>query len=251
MRRLAIRLEYDGTDFSGWQVQAQGRTVQGVVEHALRQTTGQPSRVIGASRTDAGVHAEGQRAHFDTESDLPTGQFVHALNYWLPNDVAVLDCREVDKDFHAQYDAVSKLYRYRLLLSPTPRPLRDRLVVRRGDELNISAMRECAEALLGRRDFTSFASEHSEVKNKVRTVLRSHLLRSGDELHYLIEADGFLYNMVRIIVGTLIEVGRGKMTVDQSATALQARNRSAAGPTAPAKGLVLVSVCYAENGATP
>jgi len=247
MRRLMITVEYDGSRFNGWQVQPNARTVQGALEEALFRTTGERRRVTGASRTDSGVHAEGQVAHFDTESALRASAFARAFNFWLPQDVAVLDCREADPAFDARRSASSKTYRYRILLSEPRRPLREGRVLRVWRPLDVPAMRECADMLRGEHDFTSFASEHTEVAGRVRTVLRSELEWRGDELHYTVEADGFLYNMVRIIVGTLLEVGYGKMTVADFARALSACDRSAAGPTAPARGLTLVRVTYPND----
>ncbi|MFO8008918.1 MAG: tRNA pseudouridine(38-40) synthase TruA [Candidatus Brocadiia bacterium] len=247
MRRLLLTLEYDGTDFSGWQVQPEGRTVQGALEEAVRRTTGEQVRVCGAGRTDAGVHAEGQTAHFDTESDLDPERMRGALNHYLPADASVLDCRRVAADFDAQRRATSKLYRYRILISGPRRPLRERYVLRRWQPLDIRKMAECAALLEGEHDFTSFASEHATVQSCVRRILRSELVESGDELHYFIEGEGFLYNMVRIIVGTLIEVGRGYMDPGEFADALAARDRTAAGPTAAARGLTLVCVRYPDD----
>ncbi|MHC4592155.1 MAG: tRNA pseudouridine(38-40) synthase TruA [Planctomycetota bacterium] len=244
MRKLMLTLEYDGTDFFGWQVQAQGRTVQGVVEEALAEATGETLRVTGASRTDSGVHAEGQVAHFETSSQLSARQLLKAINFYLPEDVAVLECREAGADFNARFCASSKLYRYRILRSAMRRPLRDGRSLRVWQPLDVDAMRECAALLVGEHDFTSFASEHTEAESNVRHVLRSELVEEGDELHYMVEANGFLYNMVRIIVGTLLTVGRGKATPGEFAQILEACERKAAGPTAPAKGLTLVRVNY-------
>jgi tRNA pseudouridine38-40 synthase len=251
MRRLMTTLEYDGTAFHGWQLQAEGRTVQGVLEEALHKTAGHPVRVTGASRTDSGVHAEGQVAHFDTESRLSAGEFLRALNYWLPSDVSVLDCRDVDMSFDARYSASSKLYRYRLLLCPARRPLRDRFVVRVWQPLDLGAMRACSTMLLGQHDFTSFATEHDDSQSGVRNVFRSELVEVADELHYLVEANGFLYNMVRAIVGTLLMVGRNRLTPADFAAILGGRDRKAAGPTAPARGLTLVKVNYPDDPSSP
>lgn len=247
MRRLMLTIEYDGTDFYGWQVQAEGRTVQGVLEEAVLKACGEQARVSGASRTDSGVHAEGQVAHFDADSALPPGRLLKALNHWLPHDVAVLDCREAPDGFDARFSAASKLYRYRLLCSQVRRPLRERSTVRVWRPLDRRAMRACAEMLVGEHDFTSFASEHTEAASNVRRLIRSELVEAGDELHYLVEGDGFLYNMVRIIVGTLLEVGLGNLTPDEFAAALAARDRKAAGPTARPRGLALVRVSYPND----
>jgi len=242
-----MTLEYDGTDFCGWQLQAEGRTVQGVLEEAIGKASGTASRVAGASRTDAGVHALGQVAHFDTESELSPEQFLKAVNHWSPTDVSVLDCREAPEGFHARFSACSKLYRYRILRSAVRRPLRDALTVRVWRSLDVEAMARCAAMLVGEHDFTSFASEHTEAQSNVRRVTRCELTEDGDELHLLIEADGFLYNMVRIIAGTLLAVGRGKMAPEAFADALEARERTSAGPTAAARGLTLLRVRYPDD----
>ena len=246
MGRMVITLEYDGSGFQGWQLQARGRTVQGVLEQAVTRSTTAFSRVIGASRTDAGVHALGQVAHFDTCTRLDADRLMGALNRWLPHDVAVLDCRRAPADFHAQFDPSRKLYHYRILRGAVRRPLREGYVMREWRELDLDAMRRCAAMIVGEHDFESFCSARSGANDRVRTVLRSELLERGDELHYVVEAGGFLYNMVRIIVGTMIHVGVGKMTPEEFALALAARDRTAAGPTAAARGLTLVRITY-EN----
>ncbi len=244
MRRLALRIEYDGSRFNGWQVQPEGRTVQGAVEEALFRTTGERRRVTGASRTDSGVHAEGQVAHLDTASELPIDRFVPALNYWLPDDVSVLECHTVAADFDARRHAVSKLYRYRILRSNVRHPLREGRTMRVWRPLDIAAMKACADALEGEHDFTSFASEHTDVEGRVRRLTRSELVEADDELHYFVEANGFLYNMVRIIVGTLLEAGLGKIDPGEIGTILAKRDRALTGPTAPARALTLLRVDY-------
>jgi tRNA pseudouridine38-40 synthase len=245
--RVILTLEYDGTDFFGWQLQPQGRTVQGVLEEAVRRVTQEVVRVTGASRTDSGVHAEAQVAHFDTAFSLAPARFVPALNFYLPHDVSVLSCCEAPAGFHARFDAASKLYRYRILLSRPRRPLRERFVLREWRPLDLPAMQRCAALIAGEHDFGSFASEFAEERDYVRHVSRSELIEGGDEVHYMVEANGFLYNMVRAIVGTFLEVGHSRMTVDQFAQVLAARDRSAAGPTAPARGLTLVRVSYGKD----
>ena len=244
LRRLLLTLEYDGTDFFGWQLQAEGPTVQAAVEEAVRRVTQEAVRVTGASRTDSGVHAEGQTAHFDTASALSAERFVPALNFYLPPAVSVLSCHQVDAAFHARFSAAGKLYRYRILRRRPRRPLRERFVLREWRALDEPAMRRCAALLLGEHDFASFASEHAEGDDAVRTVTRSELIGSGDEMHYMVAANGFLYNMVRAIVGTLLEVGRGHWPPERIDRVLQSRNRQYAGPTAPAWGLCLMAVEY-------
>jgi tRNA pseudouridine38-40 synthase len=247
MRRLMLTLEYDGTGFRGWQVQAEGRTVQGVLERAIRRVVGCRVRATGASRTDSGVHAEGQVAHFDAESRLSEEELLKALNYWLPDDVSVLDCCEAASDFHARYSASSKLYRYRMVRCPVRRPLRDRFALRVWEPLDLEQMRACAALVTGEHDFASFATEHRETEHPLRRVLRSEFSEAGDELLYHIEADGFLYNMVRALVGTFLLAGRGTLTPLAFAAILNARDRRAAGPTAPARGLTLVRVNYPND----
>ncbi len=245
--RLMMTVEYDGTGFNGWQLQPDGRTVQGALEEAIARATGTHSRVTGAGRTDSGVHALGQVAHFDTDSRLPADQLLKAVNFHLPKDVALLDCRAAPDDFHARFGTSSKLYRYRILRSAVRRPMRDRFCVRIRHPHNAGVMRECAALLEGEHDFTSFASEHTGAAGKVRRVLRSELIEDGDELHYMVEATGFLYNMVRIIVGTLLMAGRGRYTPGDVAAMLEARDRKSAGPTAPPRGLTLMEVRYPND----
>ena len=249
MRRIAIKIEYDGTGFCGWQLQAEGRSVQGAVEAAVAKATGMETRVPvqGASRTDAGVHALGQVAHFDTESALSCDVLVRALNHWLPDDVAVLAASQVAPEFSARFSPRSKLYRYRVLPSRIRRPLLERYSTRVFGPLDREAMQRSAEAVVGTHDFASFATEVQEGQNTVRTVTRSEWLAAGEELHYEIEGDAFLYNMVRALVGTMLDVGRGKLTPAGFAGVLAKRDRRAAGPTAPARGLTLVEVRYGEE----
>ncbi len=247
MRRVMLTLEYDGARFLGWQLQTEGRTVQGVLEAAVEKATGERARLTGASRTDSGVHAEGQVAHFETNTRLGEAELLKALNHWLPLDVAVLDCRAAPPGFDARFSAASKLYRYRILRSAVRHPLREGRVLRVWRPLDVAAMRECAAMLVGQHDFTSFASEHTQAASNVRRLLRSELVEKGEELHYLVEGEGFLYNMVRIIAGTLLRVGLGKMTAEGFAAALQARDRRAAGPTARAHALTLLCVRYPDD----
>ena len=245
MRRIAVKLEYDGTDFLGWQLQAEGRTVQGALEEAARKATGGAERVVvqGAGRTDAGVHAEGQVAHFDTDSHLEPDVMVRALNYWLPADVAVLQAQQAPAGFHARFSAVGKLYRYRVLRSPQRRPLKARHCLRPATPPDLAAMQACASQLLGVHDFAAFTSAGGDATT-TRTILRSEWIEEGDELHFLIHGDGFTYNMVRALVGTMLEAGRGAISPRQFSQILCSRDRAAAGPTAPAHGLVLVEVYY-------
>lgn len=244
MRRIALKVEYDGTDFRGWQLQPNGRTVQEVLERAIQKATGTHSRIHGSGRTDAGAHAEAQVAHFDTETNIPTEQIRGALNHYLPRDTAVLAACDVGDDFHSRFHAQSKLYRYRVLRSPVRRPLRRKTCLRESRHLELPPMVECARMLRGEHDFASFGMETHLRSSTVRTMTRSEWEEHDDELHYLVEANGFLYRMVRILVGTMLHVGLGKMDVEEFRRVLEARDRRLAGPTKSAHALTLVEVHY-------
>jgi tRNA pseudouridine38-40 synthase len=240
-------LEYDGTDFAGWQSQPEGqRTVQGALEAALAEVTGGAVTVFGAGRTDAGVHAEGQvaNARFETRLDPPT--LVRALNAVLPRDVAVREIAPVADSFHARRDARSKLYVYRIWASPVRSPLRERTALWVPVPLDLPAMQRAAAALVGTHDFASFQAAGSEARTTVRTLTRAALEPEGALVRCGFEGPGFLRHMVRNLVGTLLEVGRGRRAADSMAALLAARDRTCAGPTAPPHGLTLVRVCHGD-----
>jgi tRNA pseudouridine38-40 synthase len=249
MRCIKLTLAYDGTAYAGWQVQVGESTVQGTLETAIQKITGQASRLLASGRTDAGVHALGQVAAFRTQSLLPADVLQRALNAELPHDVAVLAVEEVPGSFHPIRDAHRKRYRYVI----HDGPVRD--VFRRNycwqyvhGRLDAQAMQRATAPLLGRHDFSSFQTSGAPRRHSVRNVFDLSVRRGrGEEQDLLcleIEADGFLYNMVRAIVGTLVEVGRGARGEDWPAQVLQAADRRAAGPTAPPQGLFLVCVTY-------
>jgi len=244
--RFRLILEYDGGDFAGWQVQPPGRrTVQGTLEQALAQITGQTVRVIGAGRTDAGVHAEGQVAGLEIETRLEPAALARALNGVLPADLSVVEARLAPEGFHARYDARSKLYRYAIWNGEAPSPLRASRTHRVVTPLDLEAMRAAAATLVGSHDFASFQTAGSPVSTTVRTLLRVDL--EGEprgEIHLLVEGDGFLRHMVRILAGTLIEVGLGRREAGSLPSVLAARDRGRAGRTAPARGLTLLWVSY-------
>ena len=249
MRTLMLTLAYDGTANAGWQVQ-QGRvTVQEVLETAIEKVTGRRVRTIASGRTDAGVHALGQVVGFATESNLPTEVLQRALNAELPRDVAVLHVAEVSDGFHAIRDAVRKRYRYVIRDGPVRDVFRLRYCWHypRG-RLDAEAMARAAGTLLGTHDFSSFETSGAERKDSIRTIDELRVERGrGEEQHSImieVEADGFLYNMVRAIVGTLVEVGRGARPESWVADVLAAADRRTAGPTAPPQGLFLVRVDY-------
>jgi tRNA pseudouridine38-40 synthase len=243
MRNIRLLIEYDGTDYSGWQVQPGIPTVQQELLNAIWMITGEWVNLIGAGRTDAGVHAEGQVANFRTEARISAEQFPFALNSGLPEDVVVKEAAEVPLEFHAQFDAVGKTYRY-LIWNSRIRPALNRY--RQAwvkAPLELEKMREAAGFLVGTHDFQSFASECRE-KDSVRTVSRLELERDGELISMEVSADGFLYNMVRAIAGTLIDVGRVHLPVSAVPEMLAAKDRRQGGPTAPACGLCLVRVDY-------
>ena len=247
-RRIGLRLAYEGTRYSGWQVQPGRTTVQGVVTEAVRAVSGEGVLVRGSSRTDAGVHALDQIAAFTTQRDLAADVWMRALNAKLPADVTVVAARELAADFDPVAAAVAKRYRYRIHDAPWRPVLARHLVWRWRGRLDVPAMATAAAALVGEHDFTSFETTPSTRLSKVRTIHGLSVCRhtgpddvAGAEVWIEVEGNGFLHNMVRIIAGTLVMVGAGRRTPDWTAAALAARSRAAAGPTAPPQGLVLVA----------
>lgn len=250
MRKIRLTVSYDGTDFSGFQVQPNRRTVQGVLQDALAKLTKAPVRVVGAGRTDAGVHAYGQVVHFETDSRIPVDKWPLALNAVLPPDVVVRDAREVDPAFHARYSATGKTYVYRVDNRSVPDVLARRYAYHVPHALDVARMRAAARYLLGRHDFTSFCSAKTTVKgDRVRHLRRADIVVRGRDIWFCFAADGFLYNMVRILVGTLLEVGQGLRDPETMPDILAARDRAAAGKTAPPHGLILWSVAYGDDDA--
>lgn len=247
MKVFKLVVAYDGTDFRGWQRQPAGRTVQGALEDALLRVTQKRVAVHGAGRTDAGVHAAGQAASFRAALKLDEADLFRALNAVLPDDVRVLSLTPAPPDFHARRSAVSKTYEYRVVTSRLISPFDFRFALHVPQRLNVAAMRRAASLFVREADFSAFTSNHDY--DPVRRVTRSELRRRGDVIVFAIEANGFLQYMVRTIVGTLLEVGRGKLPPEAVETIFAVRDRGLAGPTAPAKGLCLVRVDYpAEDG---
>jgi len=244
-KTFKLLIEYDGTEFHGWQRQRQDRTVQAEIEAALSTMTRQKIVVHGSGRTDAGVHALGQVASFACETRLCARDFLSGLNGLLPEDIAVLDCEKAAEDFHARYRAKSKIYRYCILNRPLPSAIGRRFCWHVRKPLDIDAMARGAGQLLGTHDFSAFEASGSPRSHSRRTVIAAGWAKeTPDRLHFDIEADGFLRCMVRNIIGTLVEVGSGKRPAEDIESILASRNRTLAGPTAPAHGLFLVEVRY-------
>ncbi|MCL6617353.1 MAG: tRNA pseudouridine(38-40) synthase TruA [Anoxybacillus ayderensis] len=244
MRRIKCTIAYDGTHFAGYQIQQQKRTVQGELEHALSIIhKGQFVRVYASGRTDATVHAYGQVIHFDTPLAIPDEKWPKALNALLPDDVIVKEASEVPSSFHARFSVKKKEYRYRVWIGEKNVFLRH-YVYYYPYKLHVMAMNEALRYVIGTHDFTSFCSAKTEIDDKVRTIYEAEVIQEGEELIFRLVGNGFLYNMVRIIVGTVLEVGRGERRAEEMKTILQQKNRSAAGKTAPGHGLYLWHVSY-------
>lgn len=244
MRNIKLVIRYDGTEYSGWQRQPDCRTVQQVVEEAIGRLTGVESVTNASGRTDAGVHALGQVVHFLTASRHPHDVFVKALNAFLPHDVRVLEACEMPQAFHSTLDARAKLYRYVIDNAPIADPFQRRYSWHVFHRLDIEAMNQAAAALRGRHDFHSFETHWPNRTSSVRTITHLAVSRMGSFVWVDVEADGFLYNMVRAIAGTLVLVGTGRRPPSWVAQALAAEDRAEAGPTAPPQGLFLVRVRY-------
>ena len=244
MRNIKCVIAYDGSGYSGWQVQTGDRTVQGPVEEALATILGHPVRVTASGRTDAGVHALGQVINFTTGTSIPLQGLLRGLNAVLPGDVAIQSAMDAPQDFHARYTARSKTYMYVMDTAPVRNPFLQRYVLHVGIPLDSEAMRTAAHQLKGEHDFASFQAVGSDVKNTVRTILASEVVVKGDRVYLWMQGSGFLRHMVRNIAGTLLQIGRGKFVPDDMQKIMELRDRRNAGPTAPPQGLYLVGVEY-------
>lgn len=246
--RVMLRVAYDGTAYSGWQLQPNAVTIEQRLNEALEDLFGVPMAVIGASRTDAGVHALGNAAVFDVDTRMPASKIAYALNTRLPEDIRVVNSSEVSPDFHPRHTESVKTYEYKIWNDTFPNPTVRLYSHFEYGEIDVSRMAEAAEYLVGEHDFTSFCSAGTQVENKVRTVFSVDIKRDGSMITVRVTGNGFLYNMVRIIAGTLLKVGQGAMESADVKKALDGRDRQLAGPTAPARGLTLVKISYGENG---
>ena len=244
MKRVKLVVAYDGTNYHGWQVQDNGITIEEVLNRTISELVQEDIKVIGASRTDAGVHACGNVAVFDTESRIPGDKFSFALNQRLPEDIRIQESCEVDADFHPRYADTVKTYEYNILNRRFELPTKRLYAAFCYYPMDIERMNQAAAYLIGEHDFKSFCSAGAQVQTTVRTIYAVNVTKADDMVHIRITGNGFLYNMVRIIAGTLMQVGTGLMEPEQVKEILEARDRSKAGPTAVAKGLTLVEIRY-------
>lgn len=246
LRRIRLTVAYDGTNYNGWQYQPNGTTIEEVLNEALSNLTGEKVRVAGASRTDAGVHALCNYAVFDTGMRMPASKFAYALNQRLPEDIRIRRSEEVCAGWHPRSAKSIKTYEYRILNEEFPNPLERLYTHFTYLSLDEEKMRQAAAFLVGEHDFKSFCSLHAQVETTVRTITELTVKRQGSRIVIRVSGTGFLYNMVRIIAGTLMEIGAGKYPPGRMREILEACDRSAAGPTAPARGLTLTEYRFLD-----
>jgi len=245
MRNIKLLIEYDGTNYLGWQVQPKGPTIQGILEEKLSLLTGEGIRLFGSGRTDSGVHAFGQVAHFKTQSQMDIRTMQKALNSLLPPDIVIRKVEEVDVEFHARKHSKSKVYEYRILNRDLRSAFHREYAWYISQKLNFTEMKKASHTLIGEHDFSAFRSVGSPTRTTVRKVIRAEWKKGRDGfLRFEIEANGFLKQMVRSIVGTLVEIGKGRMNATEFRKILESKDRRKAGPTAPAQGLFLKEVKY-------
>lgn len=247
MKRIRLTVAYDGTNYCGWQLQKNGPTIEGELHRALTQLLGGDVTLTGASRTDAGVHSLGNIAVFDTDSRIPPEKFSFALNARLPEDIVVVKSEQVPDDWHPRHCKSRKTYEYRILNRTFPDPTRRLNTYFFYRKLDIKAMQQAASFLVGTHDFRSFCSAHATVETTVRTVYSCDVKKDRDLIVIRVTGGGFLYNMVRIIAGTLLEAGVHAIKPEQIPEILKAKDRAAAGPTAPACGLTMIGIRYEEE----
>jgi tRNA pseudouridine38-40 synthase len=247
MKRVKLTVAYDGTNYCGWQVQPNGVTIEEKLNTALKELFHEEIKVTGASRTDAGVHSLGNVCVFDTETRMPADKICYALNQRLPDDIVVIDSCEAAPDFHPRFSKSRKTYEYRILNRRFPDPTRRLDTHFYHYPLNVAAMQQAAAFLEGEHDFKSFASVHMQSETSVRTIYSCTVQKENDIITIRVTGNGFLYNMVRIIAGTLIKVGAGDIRPEEMKNILAACDRDAAGPTAPARGLTMIGLEYEES----
>lgn len=242
MKRILLVVAYDGTNYHGWQYQDNGVTIEGELNRALSELLNRHVEVIGASRTDAGVHGLCNLAVFDSEMNIPPEKYAYALNSKLPMDIRIRKSMEVEEDFHPRKRKTSKTYRYAIDCEEFANPLKTRYAFHTYPGLDVERMHSAAQVLIGEHDFTSFCSVNGTALSNIRTIDSIKVVKKDSDIYIDVTGGGFLYNMVRIIAGTLIEAGRGKIDTDQMSQILKAKDRTKAGPTAPACGLTLMNI---------
>ena len=247
--RVKMVVAYDGTNYCGWQIQPNGVTIEQKLNEALTDLLQEPIKVTGASRTDAGVHSLGNVCIFDTNTRMPAEKISYALNTRLPEDIVVLDSCQVPESFHPRFSKSRKTYEYRILNQKFRNPTRRLDTHFYYYDLDVEAMQRAAAYLVGEHDFKSFASTGGQAETSVRTIYSLDVEKRDSIITIRVKGNGFLYNMVRIIAGTLIKVGAGEILPEEIPAILEAKDRSAAGPTAPAKGLTMIGLEYEENPA--
>lgn len=245
LRNFKIIVQYDGSKYKGWQVQnSTDMTIQGKIQNVLSEMTGQEIEVIGSGRTDAGVHAYGQVANFHVPEHFEAEEIIAYLNQYLPMDIAVISVEEVEERFHARFHAISKTYVYRIHRSSIPNVFERKFMYTYTEKLNVSAMRDAAKLLVGTHDFMAFCGNKKMKKSTVRTITDISIEEIGDELRISYTGDGFLQNMIRIMTGTLLEIGNGQKSIAEISKILDSKDRQNAGYTVPPEGLVLQKVFY-------
>lgn len=244
MRNIKLTIEYEGTNYSGWQYQENAISIQQIIEEAIESITGEKVKLIGSGRTDAKVHALHQVANFFTNSNIPGDRFKYALNIKLPDDITIIDSLEVDKDFHSRFSATHKKYKYLIYNGEMPRALYRNFSYHIKNELNLEEMKIASQYFVGTHDFNSFMGSRSVVKSTIRTIYEIKIEKNNEIVQISIDGDSFLRNMVRIMVGTLVEVGLGRRNKEDIKKIMEERKRIAAGHTAPPQGLFLEKVFY-------
>ena len=248
MRKLLLKISYDGTNYCGWQVQPNGISVQQKICEALMDLLGKKTDVTGCSRTDSGVHANEFFCHFTTENNsIDCRGFVGALNVRLPDDISVMYCYEVSDDFHARYNAVGKTYIYKLHYSATKAPFKDKYSLRVSKRLDVEKIKSFCNNVIGTHDFEAFSASGKSVDSTIRTIYNCDFTANGDDYIFSVSGNGFLYNMVRILVGTALAVSDGRINPNDFNSIIESKNRSAAGKTVPPHGLYLNKVFYGRD----
>lgn len=244
LKNIKLIVEYDGTNYCGWQRQKNGKTIQETIENAIVEVTGEDVKLIGSSRTDAGVHAKMYVCNFSTSSTIPPDKIGIVINHKLPEDIVILKSEEVDSTFHSRYSSKGKMYSYTILNRNERAAIGRNYAYQYGRNIDIEAMKKAAVYFLGKHDFSAFKSTGSSVKDNIRTITEVRVEKDGDYIKIYVSGDGFLYNMVRIMVGTLLEVGEKKVNPEYVREIIESKDRKKAGKVVPAKGLCLEKVFF-------